>query len=223
LAYFAHFSAVEAEQVGDDERRECDDGLDHGGVPHAEDWQAVLSQQIYHSVGVAGAVGELAGQQIGGRFVQSPAHPRGGARLGNLVVDELAQFEWEQHWVPVDSEEAGVVLVEPVRGDFDDLAEGQDVEPDQTTDDAYLAGQRGVVQAAAQLLVVLIGRLEVHGERAFPFGQFERAGQVPAVAQRMKEHDVLGRVAGEPEVEVLLVQAVATTLSQATPVRTERV
>ncbi|WP_167368111.1 hypothetical protein [Streptomyces agglomeratus] len=141
---------MEAEQVGDDHGRQCSDGLDHRGVPGAEHRQAVLFQQVAHPVGVAGTVRELAGQQVGGGFVQSPAHPGGGAGLGDLLFDELAQSGREQHGVPVDGEVgAGVVLVEPVRGDFDDLGDGQGVEPDQRTDDAHLAGQRGVVEAAA--------------------------------------------------------------------------
>ncbi|WP_192809739.1 hypothetical protein [Actinomadura rudentiformis] len=51
-----------------------------------------------------------------------------------------------------------------VVGEFDDAGQGEGVEPDESSRDADLQGQRRVVEAAQQLFSVLLLGLEVAGE-----------------------------------------------------------
>jgi hypothetical protein len=51
-----------------------------------------------------------------------------------------------------------------VVGEFDDAGQGEGVEADESSRDADLQGQRGVVEAAQQLFSVLLLGLEVARE-----------------------------------------------------------
>ncbi|WP_328980448.1 hypothetical protein [Streptomyces canus] len=70
-----------------------------------------------------------------------------------LIVDEAGEFRREHEGVVVDRQVGmPLVVAHVVVGEFDDAGQGEGVEADESSRDADLQGQRGVVEAAQQLL-----------------------------------------------------------------------
>ena len=85
--------------------------------------------------------------------------------MSELIVDEAGELRWEHEGVLVDGQ-VGVLLVaaDVVLGELDDAGQGKGVETDESSRDADVQGQRGVVEAAQQLVSDLGLGLEVAGE-----------------------------------------------------------
>ncbi|MEV7738043.1 hypothetical protein AB0O75_39315 [Streptomyces sp. NPDC088921] len=82
-----------------------------------------------------------------------------------LIVDEAVELGREHEGVVVDRQVGmPLVVANVVVGEFDDVGQGEGVEADESSRDADLQGQRGVVEAAQQLFSVLVLGLEVARE-----------------------------------------------------------
>lgn len=82
-----------------------------------------------------------------------------------LIVDKTGELRREHEGVLVDRQ-VGVLLVaaDVLLGELDDAGQGKGVETDESSRDPDVRGQRGVVQAAQQLVSGLVLGLEVAGE-----------------------------------------------------------
>ncbi|MGW5610519.1 hypothetical protein ACWEWI_31430 [Streptomyces sp. NPDC003753] len=85
--------------------------------------------------------------------------------MSELIVDETGELRGEHEGVLLDRQ-VGVLLVasDVVVGELDDAGQGQRIEPDESSCDADVQGQRGVVEAAQQLVSGLVLGLEVAWE-----------------------------------------------------------
>ncbi len=92
------------------------------------------------------------------------------------------------------------------QGEVEDAGDWQGVEPDQGADDAYFERQRVVVEAAAELSVVLFVAEELRGQALGLPWDDELAGQAAGdrPADGGADSAAAGGVGGEPEIDVFL-------------------
>ncbi|MGQ0841607.1 hypothetical protein [Actinokineospora sp.] len=87
---------MEAEQVGDHDRRQFADRFDHRGVPGGEGWQSVLPQEVLYRPSASRLARPTARQQIPG--------------LGDVLLDQCRQLGWQQDRVLAEGEEPVAVV-----------------------------------------------------------------------------------------------------------------
>ncbi|WP_369229409.1 hypothetical protein AB5J56_02095 [Streptomyces sp. R21] len=82
--------------------------------------------------------------------------------MSELIVDETGELGREDEGVPVDRQ-VGVLLVaaDVVFGELDDAGQGKGVKADESSRDADVQRQHGVVEAAQQLVSGVVVGLEV--------------------------------------------------------------
>jgi hypothetical protein len=104
----------------------------------------MVSQGVGEAEGVARASRAVTEQEV-----SAPGHVAVPRAVLQLIVNEAGGLRREHEGVVVDRQVGmPLVVANVVVGEFGDVGQGEDVEADESSRDADLQGQRGVVEAA---------------------------------------------------------------------------
>ncbi|MCX4553141.1 hypothetical protein [Streptomyces sp. NBC_01500] len=143
--------------------------------------------------------------------------------MAELIVDQTSELRREHEGVLIDRQ-VGVLFVatDVVLGELDDAGQGKRVETDESGRDADVQGQRGVIQAAQQLVAGHVLGLEVAGKlRGWAIddqtGRAEASCSAPA-----EERDGTGAQSwpvGRPGVQMRLLESTEAQVLGVEPVQ----